>query len=65
MLYYLDCISQELVSIFYRYVLDVDSITTAVGQFVLIDVDGVVLSVAQIDGISADITHELRHLLRS
>ena len=47
----IDRVAKELVAALYRHVTEIDGVARAVELAVLEDVDGVVLNVAQIDGI--------------
>ena len=52
-------VAQELVAVFYGNTLHIDGVLGTVGEFVFVDVDGVVLCVAQIDGINSYVTNKL------
>lgn len=48
---FVDGAAEHLVAIFDADILHIDGVLGSVSEFVLLDADGVVLSVAQIDGI--------------
>ena len=50
-LYLVDGVAEEAVAVLYRHVAEIDGVARAVELAVLEDVDGVILHVAQIDGI--------------
>lgn len=62
-LYNANRIFQKPVAILYGNIFEIDRIFGAIKQAVLIDVDAIVLHVAQIDGISSYITNQLSYCL--
>lgn len=62
-LYDTDCISEELIPVLDGLILDVDGIFGTINQLILIDIDGVVLGIGEIDGIFTYIPNRLGYHL--
>lgn len=56
---YADGVAKEFVAVFHRDILDIDSVGAAVSEFVFVDVDAVVLDIAQVEGVVGHFVNQL------
>ena len=60
----IDGVAEEAVAVLYRDVTEIDGVARAVEQAVLVHIDGVVLHIAQVEGIYRCVFYEPSHMAR-